>query len=352
MDQAELIHGTLFDIQGFSVHDGPGCRTLIFLKGCSLRCCWCSNPEGITPVQEPLYQSSKCTFDLLCAGACKQKAISVSTASVVDPGMGAATPSDNTVSIKGKPVPDARSDQRDGAETNAPVQLIFDRTRCAACTTRECLAACCTGALRLGGYKMTTDELFHRISRDRPYWGDRGGITLTGGEPFAQPRFVAQFLKKCYDAFIHTAAETCGNVPWNSISDSLPFLDWIFFDLKHMDPEVHHTRTGSTNHHILHNALQLSSRFEGRLIFRLPVIPGFNDDCENIDLTAEFLQKTGRKEINILPLHHLGREKYALTGRSYDAGTFKIPSKEDLVEIRKRFTDRGIACYIGSDTPF
>lgn len=357
MDRSELIRGTLFDIQGFSVHDGPGCRTLIFLKGCSLRCSWCSNPEGIASVQEPLYQQSKCTFDLLCMKSCKYGAITP---------VGKPEPSDKSMASEqfgtagiGRVSPDgtilpfnhvSAGELKD--DTVSQQGLAFDRSLCSRCATRDCIAACCTGALKLGGYEMTVDELFDRIGRDRPYWGDRGGITLTGGEPFAQPLFVAQFLERCYDAFIHTAVETCGNIPWNSLEPALPFLDWIFFDLKHIDPDRHHAYTGSTNHLILHNALQLAARFNGRLVFRLPVIPGFNDDRENIEQTAAFLHKTGRKEINILPLHHLGREKYSLSGRSYGAGIFGIPSKEDLGQIREIFTAQGINCYVGSETPF
>lgn len=356
MDRTELIRGTLFDIQGFSVHDGPGCRTLIFLKGCSLRCSWCSNPEGIAPFAEPLYQPSKCTLDLLCIEACKYGAITTvgaseqadktSASEQITTGSGRISQDDILVAV----THDHTAEVKD--VTAFQQGLAFDRGLCSRCTVHECIAACCTGALRLGGYEMTVDELFDRIGRDRPYWGDRGGITLTGGEPFAQPLFVARFLERCYDAFIHTAVETCGNVPWNSLEPALPFLDWVFFDLKHMAPDRHHALTGSTNHLILHNALQLSSRFNGRLVFRMPVVPGFNDDQDNIEQTAAFLHDTGRKEINILPLHHLGREKYSLTGRSYGAGIFDIPLKEDLEKIRKIFTDQGIDCYVGSETPF
>ncbi|MCX6279035.1 MAG: glycyl-radical enzyme activating protein [Bacteroidetes bacterium] len=346
MARTELIKGILFDIQGFSVHDGPGCRTLVFLKGCSLQCAWCSNPEGISPYPEPLWNARKCTYDMACVTACPSDAIN----------------------------PDADL-------------LIFDKTKCGVCSSFECINACCSGALRLAGYQLSVDEIFMQITRDRQYWGPDGGVTLTGGEPFLQPKFTFDLLKRCYDSYIHTAVETCGNVAWQNISPALPFLDWIFFDLKHSDPEKHQKMTDpgyksgchkiqsknspilqfsnpsitnssnpsivfNSHQRILANARHLASEFKGRLIFRMPVIPGFNDDAENIAATARFILETGRNEINILPVHHLGREKYNLLGETYYTTEFSIPTKDNLYKIRDQFINSGIECYIGSDTPF
>jgi pyruvate-formate lyase-activating enzyme len=333
MDHTKLIRGAIFDLQGFSVHDGPGCRTLIFLKGCSLHCEWCSNPEGIAHFPEPLWNSEKCSSDLACVDACPHQSVST--------------------------------------EKN---QLYFDKTKCFSCLTHDCLKACHYGALRLAGYFMTVDEIFRQIARDRQYWGPGGGITLTGGEPFLQPQFSYELLKRCYDSFIHTAAETCGNVPWENIGGTLPYLDWIFFDLKHMNPEKHHQATKlksvhssaeainpatlpSTNpqtvhQRILSNARNLAREFKGRLVFRMPLIPGFNDDIGNISQTATFMQEIGIGEINLLPVHHLGREKYNLLGQTYYTTNFTIPTGCELNQIREQFAAFGILCYIGSETPF
>jgi len=331
MVQEELTRGTIFDIQGFSVHDGPGCRTLIFFKGCSLECPWCSNPEGISPYPEPLWRRSKCTFDRLCLDACPHNAITIAL-------------------------------DEDGD------RLLFDRQFCSECKTRECAGACLSGALSIGGYQATAGEVFAKITRDRSYWGAGGGITLTGGEPFMQPEFALELLKRCYEAYIHTAVETCGNVPWKNYERSLPYIDWIFFDLKNMDEPratqlIHHLVHPSTRPpvhssarplvpSILNNARRLADAFPGRLIWRIPVVPGFNDDPENIEKTAQFIRSTGRTEINLLPLHHLGREKYSLTGRQYGSGNIGIPSGKNLEEIASHFGSFGIKCYIGSDTPF
>jgi len=317
MGKEELIGGCIFDIQGFSVHDGPGCRTLIFLKGCPLRCQWCSNPEGIRPFPEPLYNQSKCTFDLLCADACPYGA----------------------VKLRGSPA---------GSDAG----LEFEREKCIRCKTFECVSACCTSALNKGGSYITSGELYDKIQRDRQYWGENGGITLTGGEPFTQPEFAASVFSLCFNSYIHTAVETCGDVPWPDIEQSLPWLEWIFFDLKHMDDEKHSMYTSSSNHLILENAHKLAAGFPGRLVFRMPLIPGFNDDKENILATAGFVAGTGRREINILPVHHLGREKFKLTGLPYLMTHQSLVSQTRLKEIKTAFEDKGITCYIGSETPF
>jgi len=310
MEVPELT-GTLFDIQGFSVHDGPGCRTLIFLKGCSLSCVWCSNPEGKHPYPEPLFYESKCIADELCIGACPSVAIS-------------------------------RIDKR----------LNIDRLICSSCKEFDCIDACCTGALRKGGYRMSLSKLYALINRDRQYWGEKGGITLTGGEPFFQPEFTTRLLRKCHDAYIHTAAETCGNVPYSHYTDALPYLDWIFYDLKHMDPDEHRRLTGHTNISILENARRLSREFDGRMIFRMVVIPGINSSPDHISKVARFIQETKRTEINLLPLHHLGSGKYSLIGLPYYTDDFSLPDISIIQEVRNQFISFGIDCYIGSNTPF
>ncbi len=338
MEQEELTTGYIFDIQGFSVHDGPGCRTLIFFKGCSLECAWCSNPEGISFYPEPLYRNSKCTLDEHCINACKHGAISIAKNETCD-------------------------------------HLNFRRDICAKCNTYDCASACCSDALKIGGYKVSVDDLYNRIHRDRQYWGEGGGITLTGGEPFAQPEFAFNFLKHCYEAYIHTAVETCGNVAWSHYKKALPYIDWIFFDLKTLDESrgdlLTYSRSPSARPHdllsasppdrlsgytpisnILENARRIAQEFPGRLIFRLPVIPGFNDDAENINNTASFIRSTGRKEVNLLPLHHLGREKYNLLDKQYYTNNFNIPANGNLENIAQQFKSLGITCYIGSETPF
>jgi len=305
------LKGYIFDIQGLSVHDGPGCRTLIFLNGCTLNCFWCSNPEGISNNPSLLYFPVKCISCGNCVSNCTQDAIRI----------------DNE-------------------------KLIISRQLCAECDNRGCADECYTGALRFGGYEISVSKLLDVIQRDRQYWGKEGGITLTGGEPLLQIEFAREILAECYKAYIHTAIETCGNVPWENFRQVIPYLDWIFFDLKHLDSKEHKKATKADNLQIMENARKLSKEFEGRLIFRIPLIPGFNDTKENIEETISFLKDAGREEINILPIHHLGSEKYKLINKEYLGKNISIPSMEKLSDIKNLFKSAGIACYIGGETPF
>lgn len=191
-----------------------------------------------------------------------------------------------------------------------------------------------------------------KIQRDRQYWGAGGGITLSGGEPMFQPEFATKILKECYDAYIHTGLETCGHIPWKHYEEALNYLDWIFFDIKHMDPEIHKKGTNVSNKLILENAKRIASIGSYRMIFRVPVIPGFNDSVENITATAKFIRKTGRKEVNVLPMHHLGSTKYDLLGMEYTYNAIKPPNWGRMEEIKDIFEAYSIKCYINGFTPF
>lgn len=311
MEKINSLGGYLFDIQGFSVHDGPGCRTLIFFKGCPLRCSWCSNPEGINPLPEILFNKDKCIFDNLCVAVCKKKAIT----------------------LKNK-------------------KLSINNVICKNCTDYVCVDECCTSALRKAGYYITIDELFKKIKRDQQYWGAEGGITLTGGEPFMQPKFAHELLKKCYHSYIHTAIETCGYAKWEHYEKSLPFIEWIFFDIKHMDTLMHKKMTGVDNKLILKNAKLLAENFNKRLIFRMPLIPDFNDSLTHIKQLAKFIKSIEKNEINILPIHHLGREKYNLLGQKYSLSPKQIVKQKTIGLIQEVFDREKIICYIGDKTPF
>jgi glycyl-radical enzyme activating protein len=234
-------------------------------------------------------------------------------------------------------------------ENNKPV---IDRQICSSCEKHACLDECYTGALRLSGKEMSVTEIINLIQRDRNYWGTGGGLTLTGGEPLLQIDFAEEILRRCHDAYIHTAIETCGHIPWENFQKVLPFLDWIFFDLKQFDNNDHKNGTSGGNALILENARLLSRHFTGRLIFRLPLIPGFNDSEENIAALIQFLHEIDRTEINILPLHHLGREKYRMLGKEYPGIHYLLPSDEQMRKVAFRFKEAGISCYVGSETPF
>ncbi|MBU0712618.1 glycyl-radical enzyme activating protein [bacterium] len=305
------IRGTIFDVQGLSVHDGPGCRTLIFLNGCTLNCFWCSNPEGISRKPVPMYYHSRCISCNNCINECPEGAI-----------------------------------KREEGE------LFINRKICLTCENKSCVSVCYTDGLKLSGYEITTEKLLNIIQRDRQFWGSEGGITLSGGEPLMQIDFAEEILRRSYESYIHTAIETCGNIPFTNLQRVIPYLDWIFFDLKHFDSEKHKEGTNADNLLIIENAKQLAKEFNGRIIFRLPLIPQFNDSMENINSIISFLKEVGRNEINILPLHHLGREKYKIINREYTGLNYLIPSIEKMQKVKQIFTEAGIICHLGGETPF
>lgn len=305
--------GVIFDIEGYSVYDGPGCRTVAFLKGCALKCKWCANPESSTPYPIPMFDVSKCLFGGECAHVCPHGAITIG---------------EGTFEI--------------------------NRSKCTDCTTKECAEVCDTGALRIAGYAIDADALIERLERDRKYWGPKGGITLTGGEPFLQHEFVHHILKTCYEKYIHTAVETSGKVPWQNYEPSLEYIDWIFFDLKHIDPDRHKEGTTKDNHLVLENLRKLASIFPNRLILRTVIIPDYNDSDEYISRFIAFVKSLGREqlEVNILPLHHLAREKYKLLDKEYFSKTLDVPGNDKMEHIQNLFVEQGIDCYTGGDTPF
>jgi len=305
------IKGTIFDIQGLSIHDGPGCRTLIFLNGCTLNCFWCSNPEGICSKLVPMYFHSRCISCDNCITECAK-----------------------------------------GAIERVEGELFISRELCLTCKEKSCISVCYTDGLKLSGYEISTTKLLNIIQRDRQFWGSGGGITLTGGEPLLQIDFAEEILKRSHESYIHTAIETCGNIPYKNFQRVIPYLDWIFFDLKHFDSEKHKEGTKADNLLIIENAKRLAKEFYGGLIFRLPLIPQFNDSMKNINSIISFLKEVGRNEINILPLHHLGREKYKIINREYTGLNYLIPSTENMQKVKQKFTEAGIICYLGEETPF
>lgn len=308
-------YALIFDIQGFSVHDGPGGRTLIFFKGCPLRCTWCCNPEGENPYREVMYRNSKCQKCYHCVGKCPQKAISI--------------------------------DKSTGS-------ILFDRMICKECDTFDCVEACYNSALAIAGKDyMTIDEVMNKIERDRRFWGKEGGVTLGGGEVMQQYKFAARLLERCHANYIHTAIETSGYAPWSHYQEVLKNTDWVFVDIKCMDSDIHSNVTGVPNHLILENIERMAAKNRNyRLIPRIPIVPGINDNDKNIIETAEFLRRIDVPEINILPFHRLGTSKYEQLSREYMFAEMKSPETEVMERIRELFMSYDIYCYVGSSTPF
>lgn len=312
--------GLVFDIQGYSVHDGPGCRTLVFLSGCPLHCAWCANPEGMEPKKQLLFRAAKCKHRqndcTQCIKACPYGAIQSNTTG------------------EGQPI-------------------LIDRSICRTCTTYECAGACLWGALGVAGKEMTVKELYRVIDRDRQYWGGKGGVTFTGGEPLLQREFILAMLKRCKEGFVHTAVETSACVDTDHFLRAFKLVDFAFIDVKHMDPNAHMSGTRVSNEQTLKNIRALSaSGWPGRLVLRIPVIAGFNDSMENMAATARFMREVGLGEINLLPFHRMGDSKYTQLGKTYLYADVQAMPLEHLVPFQQMFVDEGIACYMGSNTPF
>lgn len=305
----------IFDVQGFSVHDGPGSRTLIFFAGCPLRCTWCSNPEGLEPKRKLMFVEKKCKRSkyecVRCMEACPRGAIALA---------------------------------EDGCGC-----LMLNRAVCDSCDSFECAEACYPEALKVSGYWMTFDDVCATIERDRKYWA-QGGVTFSGGECLMQHDFLRKVAAWCKEQHIHTAVETTAFADEAVFLDVMQYIDFAFIDVKCMDSALHKQKTGVGNERILGNiAALVKSGWPGRLILRMPVIAGVNDSDANITALADFMDQLGLFEINILPFHRLGDSKYNQLGQVYEYSDEQATPPEVLDRIQDMFLDRGIACYVAEE---
>ncbi len=268
------LHGIIFDVQRFSLHDGPGIRTLVFFKGCPLRCLWCSNPESQCFEPEILFDPTTCVACGGCVEACPHRAVRLETGRLRD-----------------------------------------ERERCVACG--RCVEACYAEARTIAGRRVTADEVVGEVLRDAPFFANSGGgVTLGGGEPMAQPDFARAILTRCRAQGIHTAVETCGHVPWLAIGRVLPWTDLFLYDVKHLDAARHRRETGGEVGLVLANLERLVAA-GASVIARVPVVPGFNDNPESILAIARLVASLRIEPLHLLPYHRLGQGKYRLLGRDY-----------------------------------
>ncbi|TYP55437.1 glycyl-radical enzyme activating protein [Thermosediminibacter litoriperuensis] len=293
--------GLIFDIKRFAIHDGPGIRTTVFLKGCPLRCWWCHNPEGISPMNELMFFEYKCMGCQMCAGVCPA---------------GAVTYENNTHNINGQ--------------------------KCIGCGI--CSEACPTGALKLVGRVITIEELMEEIERDiLLYDNSDGGVTFSGGEPLSQHRFLKEVLKECKKRGVHTALDTSGYAPADVFASVMDYVDVFLFDLKLADDEEHRKYTGVSNEPIKENLRMLADTGRGGdVILRLPVIPGITDTEKNIEGLLEFVASLKDiRRIDLLSFHDVS-EKYCRLGREYKMPACSAPPPERLRLIKDRFERIGL----------
>jgi len=289
----------VLNIQPYSLHDGPGIRTTVFLKGCTLRCKWCCNPESIHPGQELAYNAARCIGIREC-GACI-----------------AACPESAVFTI--------------GARER--VRVNWDL--CTDCG--NCVEACPSRALTLFGKTMTVDEVLEEVEKDGAFYGGSGGgISLSGGECLMQPDFSAALLAEARRRGINTSIETAANVPWSAVLKVLPHVDTVLHDIKLMDPPRHRKWVGVDNEVILKNLLKAYEAFpDKRFVARSPIIPGVNDTEEHVEAVLSFV-KPYRNVVafELLPYHRLGEGKYGYLGKVYALKDFTPPDPERLRKLR------------------
>ncbi len=297
-------YGLVFNIERYAIHDGPGIRTLIFLKGCPLRCLWCQNPEGLKPEPEIFWLESSCNRCLKCVDACPESAITI---------------------INGD-------------------EIRINPEKCNLCG--RCVEICSRGAIIIYGRYMTVDEVMKEISKDEIFYrASNGGITISGGEPLMQNSFTLQLLKECKKRGLHTAIETSGYAEWNALKTIAEYTDLFLYDIKVMDPRKHKEYTGVSNSLILRN-LEKLSELGKEVVIRVPVIPGYNDSEENIEKLCAFIKELHLSEMNLLPYNKLAESKYERLCLPYKLKGLQPPSRHKLNKLKAIADKYGIRCKI------
>lgn len=296
----------IFNLQRYSTHDGPGIRSVVFLKGCSLGCLWCQNPESRARKADLLFDPR------LCLGGC--------TLCIEE----------NTQAVR-------RIDDN----------LVIQRDLLSYEDYAALAARCPTGALSLCGSAINIDDIMAEVLRDRPFYlRTGGGLTLSGGEPFMQPTVAAELLHRSREAGIHTAVESCLHTPWSHIAPSLPWLDLMLADLKHVDERRFKQWTGGSAKRVMDNFRRLAEHGI-QTIVRVPLIPEFNADRHSVRAIVDFAaDETGAKEIHFLPYHTLGINKYHLLGEPYHAARTPLDAPEVLAYAEQYAKTKGLTAIL------
>lgn len=284
--------GWVFNIQRYSIQDGPGIRTTVFLKGCPLGCHWCSNPESQALHPELLYFDTQCTGCRRCLEACPN-----------------------------------------GATLLGPnEEIVIDRGLCKACGV--CVDACLSDARVISGEMMTTDHVVSVVEKDSLFYRNSdGGVTFSGGEPTHQAPFLLELLKDCQRKGFHTCLDTCAHVHWEVLKEILDYVDLVLFDVKHMDPQRHRELTGVDNRLILDNLKQIVEMGK-KIIVRVPLLPGINDSEDNLNALGSFMSQLSMRRVDLLPYHRLGVKKYERLGMNYELQELKSFKREAVENIK------------------
>lgn len=307
MIEAENQKGVIFNIQHYSIHDGPGIRTTVFMKGCPLHCVWCQNPESQALQPEIFFNIEACTGCGKCMQACPNGAIEI---------------------ING-----------------------HSKTKRQICrSTGLCIDVCPNEARSLMGKYVSASEAFKEVNDDAIFYQrSGGGVTLSGGDSVAQPEFAVNILKLCKNAGIHTALDTSGYAKWEIFQQILEYVDLVLYDFKQMDPVLHQEYTGVSNKLILDNVKKIYHECRIPLLARVPVVPGYTDSVENIETTAKFIiDELGKDvKVHLLPYHRLGETKYERLECLSKCTSIQPPGEDYMLTLKELVESYGLTVYIG-----
>lgn len=294
--------GIIFNIQKFSIHDGPGIRTTVFFKGCPLKCKWCSNPESQHQEVQILYDQKKCTHCQTCVNVCPHHAIE-----------------------------------------DIDERIVIDHLKCVGCL--QCVHSCPHEALSHEGEYNTVEDIVNICMQDKDFYEESdGGITISGGEGMSQPQFLKDLISSLKEHDLHVAIETTGYIQQHIFQELAPMLDLLLFDIKHYDSHKHYEGTYVHNELIIENfKWAIDQGIE--VLPRIPVIPDFNDNLEDAAGICQLLIDAGAKKVQLLPFHQFGEKKYELLNREYTLKNKKALHPEDLKDYQQVFLDKGIECF-------
>ena len=296
------MEGLVFNIQKFSLNDGPGIRTVVFLKGCPLRCAWCSNPESQFRTKQILWDPSLCVRCKTCVNTCPKEAI--------------------ILTEKG---------------------IRIKRRKCTGC--EACISACPREALKPDSHIMTVSQVLKKCKQDMPFYEESGGgVTLSGGEALCQSDFSALFLNEAKKENISTALESSCYAPYEIFDKVIENVDYLLADMKHWCNSRHKEKTGVSNDIILSNIRRAVKKGKNVLL-RIPVIPGFNDSPEDADGFADVIKGLGLSRAQLLPFHQFGEKKYTMLGMKYEYANADALHEEDLIAFRQRFMENGVKAF-------
>lgn len=299
------MEGQVFNIMKYAVHDGPGIRTTIFLKGCPLNCWWCHNPESQELEPQLTFFPNRCIGCMDCISACNENAITA---------------------VNGTVVTDLNKCKNNG----------------------DCTLVCFAEAREMAGNSMSVDEVVKEVLKDKVFYDESGGgVTFSGGEPLMQSSFLVEILKRIKELGIHITIDTCGFAPSEVVKEVAQLTDLFLFDLKHMNSEKHEKYTGVSNTLILKN-LNMLHKMGKDIKIRIPVIPGFNNSKVELEDFKNYISTLKNvKEVNLLPYHSIGQEKYNRIGRQYKMKDVKEPSDEDMEKAAILMDGCGVKVKIG-----